>query len=212
MNLKLKICGMKEPDNIRQVIKYNPDYLGFIFYPGSPRYAGGDIEELSVLNISSSIQKVGVFVNEDPEVVRQIASKMSLDMVQLHGNETVTDCIEFRRSGLKVIKVFSVGEHFEFKIMEPYVEHVDYFLFDTKGKYYGGNSIPFDWEIIEKYPFRIPFFLGGGIGIENIDLIPQIKNSSLFALDANSMLEVSPGMKDPGKVKTFREKFDSINI
>lgn len=203
---------MKEPDNIRQVIKYNPDYLGFIFYPGSPRYAGGDIEKLSVVNISSSIQKVGVFVNEDPVLVKQIASKMSLDLVQLHGNETVMDCVEFRRSGLKVIKVFSVGEYFEFRIMEPYVEHVDYFLFDTKGEYYGGNSIPFDWKIIEKYPFSIPFFLGGGIGIENIYLVSQIKNPSLFALDANSMLEDSPGLKDPGKVKTFREKFDSINI
>ena len=208
--MKLKICGMKEPDNIRQVIKYRPDFLGFIFYPGSPRYAGGDIEKLSVMNIFSPIQKVGVFVNEDPEVVKQIAAKMSLDLVQLHGNETVADCIEFRRSGLKVIKVFSVSEHFEFKIMEPYVEQVDYFLFDTKGKYYGGNSIPFDWKILGKYPFRIPFFLGGGIGIENIDLVSQIKNPSLFALDANSRLEVSPGLKDPGKVKTFREKFDSI--
>jgi len=210
MNLKLKICGMKEPDNIRQVLKYNPDYLGFIFHPGSPRYAGRDIEKLSAVNISASIQKVGVFVNENPDVIKQIDSKMPLDLVQLHGNEPVTACIEFKRSGFKVIKVFSIGEDFDLTVMEPYIDHVDYFLFDTKGKYYGGNSIPFDWGIIEKYPFRIPFFLGGGIGIENIDLVPKIKNPSLYALDANSMLEVSPGLKDPGKVKLFREKFDRI--
>ena len=89
---------------------------------------------------------------------------------------------------------------------------MDYFLFDTKGKYHGGNSIPFDWKIMEDYPFNIPFFLGGGIGIENIDLIPQIENPFLFALDANSRLETSPGLKDLKKVKLFREKFDRIQI
>lgn len=210
MDLKLKICGMKEPDNIRQVIEYRPDYLGFIFYPGSPRYAGNDIVKLSKADIPPSIQKVGVFVNEKPDVVKHISSKMSLDMVQLHGNEPVSECKEYKISGLKVVKVFAVGEGFEFKVMEPYIGQVDYFLFDTKGKYYGGNSIPFDWAIIERYPFRIPFFLGGGIGIENIDLVPQIENPFLFALDANSMLEVSPGLKDPEKLKLFREKFDRI--
>ena len=210
MDLKLKICGMKEPDNIRQVMEYRPDYLGFIFYPHSPRYAGNDIEKLGKTDIPSSIQKAGVFVNDVPDVVKHISSTMSLDLVQLHGNEPVSECEEYKTSGLKVVKVFSVGEDFEFEIMEPYIGHVDYFLFDTRGKYYGGNSIPFDWAIIEKYPFRIPFFLGGGIGIENIDLVTQIENPFLFALDANSMLESSPGYKDPGKVKLFREKFDKL--
>lgn len=210
MNLKLKICGMKDPKNIRQVIKYKPDYLGFIFYTGSPRYAGGNIKNLSALNISSSIQKVGVFVNESPDKAKEICSKMSITLVQLHGNEPVSACEEYKRSGIKVIKVFSVGDDFNFDIMEPYENHVDYFLFDTKGKYYGGNSIPFDWEIIEKYPLKKPFFLGGGIGIENIDLISRIKNPNLFSLDANSMLEASPGLKDPDKIKLFREKFDRI--
>lgn len=210
MNLKLKICGMKDPENIRQVIKYKPDYLGFIFYTGSPRYAGGNIKNLSALNISSSIQKVGVFVNESPDKAKEICSKMSINLVQLHGNEPVSACEEYKRSGIKVIKVFSVGDDFNFDIMEPYENHVDYFLFDTKGKYYGGNSIPFDWEIIEKYPLKKPFFLGGGIGIENIDLISRIKNPNLFSLDANSMLEASSGLKDPDKIKLFREKFDRI--
>jgi phosphoribosylanthranilate isomerase len=210
MNLKLKICGMKYPDNIREVIKFRPDYLGFIFYPGSPRYAGGNIEELSKMNIPSSVSRIGVFVNERTNKIKQIAPSISLDMVQLHGKEPVADCIELKKSGLKVIKVFSVGEDFDFSQMEPYIDHVDYFLFDAKGKYHGGNSLPFDWEIIEKYPFRIPFFLGGGVGLENIDLIKKIRNPYLYALDANSRLEVSPGLKDPDKVKLFRTKFDKL--
>ncbi len=203
---------MKFPDNIREVIKYRPDYLGFIFYPGSPRYAGENLDELSKLNIPSSILKTGVFVNESIDKIKQITSSISLDMVQLHGKEPVTDCIELKRSGLKITKVFSVGEDFDFNLMEPYVGNVDYFLFDTKGKYHGGNSIPFDWQIIEKYPFSIPFFLGGGIGLENIDLVKQIKNSYLYALDANSRLEISPGLKDPEKIKLFRRKFDKLYI
>ena len=210
MDLKLKICGMKEPDNIRQVIQYKPDYLGFIFYTGSPRFAGNDIERLLTVDIPPSIQKVGVFVDEKPDIVKHISSKMSLDLVQLHGHEPVSECKEFKVSGLKIVKVFPVGADFDFNFMEPYIGHVDYFLFDTRGKYHGGNSIPFDWKIIENYPFNIPFFLGGGIGIENIDLIPQIENPFLFALDANSRLETSPGIKDLKKVKLFKEKFDRI--
>lgn len=201
---------MKYPDNIREVIKYQPDYLGFIFYPGSPRYAGENMGELSTLDIPYSIKKTGVFVNESTYKIKQIAKSISLDMVQLHGKEPVADCIELRKSGIKIIKVFSVGEDFEFSQMQPYADHVDYFLFDTKGKYHGGNSIPFDWEIIEKYPFNIPFFLGGGMGIENIDLVKQIKNPYLYALDANSRLETSPGLKDPEKVKLFRKKFERL--
>lgn len=201
---------MKYPDNIREVIKYQPDYLGFIFYPGSPRYAGENMGELSTLDIPYSIKKTGVFVNESTYKIKQIAKSISLDMVQLHGKEPVADCIELRKSGIKIIKVFSVGEDFEFSQMQPYADHVDYFLFDTKGKYHGGNSIPFDWEIIEKYPFKIPFFLGGGMGIENIDLVKQIKNPYLYALDANSRLETSPGLKDPEKVKLFRKKFERL--
>jgi phosphoribosylanthranilate isomerase len=210
MNLKLKICGMKFPGNIREVIKYQPDFLGFIFYPGSPRYAGDNIEELSKMNIPPSIKKIGVFVNERKDKIKRIASSMSLDMVQLHGQESVADCMELKKSDLRVIKVFSVGEDFDFNLMEPYVNDIDYFLFDTKGKYHGGNSMPFDWEIIERYPFRIPFFLGGGIGPENIDLVKQIRNPYLYALDANSRLETSPGLKDPEMVKLFRKKIDRL--
>ena len=210
MKIKLKICGMKYLDNIREVIKYRPDYLGFIFYRGSPRYAGDNMEELSKMNIPPAIKKTGVFVNESTKRIKQIASSVSLDMIQLHGKEPVTDCIELKKSGLKITKVFSVGEDFDFSLMEPYAGHVDYFLFDTKGKYHGGNSIPFDWEIIEKYPYNIPFFLGGGIGLENIDLVKQIKNPYLYALDANSRLETSPGLKDPEKMKLFRKKFDRL--
>jgi len=203
---------MREPENIRQLIRYTPDYIGFIFYPGSPRYAGDHIPEIHNLSIPEGIQKVGVFVNEDIDTVFKIHSQLSLDVIQLHGKESVKDCIEIRKAGLKVAKVFSVGADFDFKIMKPYADHVDFFLFDTKGKYYGGNSLPFDWQVLEDYPYERPFILGGGIGIDNVAMVSQISSSYLYGLDANSQLEQAPGLKDMDKIKTFKEQFDKIQI
>jgi len=212
MNLKLKICGMRDPDNIREVIRYAPDYLGFIFYKGSPRYVGDHLEQIRKVSIPESVIKVGVFVNENYGEILKMREKLPFDLVQLHGNETYTLCEKLKKKGLEVIKVFSVGNDFDFDHMAPYIDYVDYFLFDTKGKYYGGNSVAFDWNIVEKYPYQIPFFIGGGIGIDNIRDIKVIKNPYIHAVDANSMLETSPALKDIRKVETFRKQFDQINI
>jgi phosphoribosylanthranilate isomerase len=212
MDVKLKICGMRDPDNIREVIQYSPDYIGFIFYMGSPRYVGDHLEQIRKVQIPTTIRKVGVFVNEYTSKILQMREKLYFDMVQLHGNEAFTLCEKLKNEGLEVIKVFSVGEDIDFDQMKPYLEYVDYFLFDTKGKNYGGNSIAFDWNLINDYPFQIPFFLGGGIGIENIEEIQGITNPYLYAIDANSRLEISPALKDISKVKEFRKQFDQINI
>lgn len=212
MDLKLKICGMRDPDNIREVIRYAPDYLGFIFYMGSPRYVGDHLEQLQKVVIPATIRKVGVFVNEYCSKILQMREKLHFDMVQLHGNEAFTLCEKLKNEGLEVIKVFSVGEAIDFDQMKPYLGYVDYFLFDTKGKNYGGNSIAFDWKLINNYPFQIPFFLGGGIGIENIQEIRAVKSPYFHAVDANSRLETSPALKDIRKVDAFRKQFDQINI
>jgi phosphoribosylanthranilate isomerase len=203
---------MRDPENIREVIQYLPDYIGFIFYYGSPRYVGNQLEDIQKVNIPVTIRKVGVFVNEYLSKILQMRELLPFDIVQLHGNEAFTLCEKLKKQGLEVVKVFSVDEDFDFNQMEPYIDYVDYFLFDTKGKYYGGNSIPFDWKLIDKYPFEVPFFLGGGIGNDNIQEIQDIKNPFLYAIDANSKLEISPGHKDLKKVKSFRKQFDQINI
>jgi phosphoribosylanthranilate isomerase len=212
MNLKLKICGMRDPENIRKVIQYSPDYIGFIFYKGSPRYVGKHLEQIRKVSIPATIRKAGVFVNENRSEILRMRDKLSFNIVQLHGQEATSLCEKLKKEGLEVVKVFSVGEDFDFSQMHSYLDHVDYFLFDTKGKYYGGNSMVFDWNLIDKYPFRIPFFLGGGIGNDNIKQIREIKNPFLYAIDVNSRLEVSPGFKDIEKVKSFREQFDQLNI
>jgi phosphoribosylanthranilate isomerase len=203
---------MRIPDNIREVIQLSPDFLGFIFYEQSPRYVGDYLDKIREVGIPEKIKKVGVFVNEDLEGILVKREKLRFDLVQLHGNESFSLCQRLQQEGLEVIKVFSVGGRFDFDQMENYSDCVDYFLFDTKGKYYGGNNIPFDWSLIEGYPFDKPFFLGGGIGIDKLPDIGTITNKHLYAVDANSKLESSPGIKDLEKVKMFKEKFDKINI
>ena len=203
---------MREPENIRQLIQIHPDYIGFIFYEKSPRYAGNHIDIIKEVEIPTTIKKVGVFVNEDLDEILQLRTNLPFNVVQLHGSEPVSLCDELRKEGLEVIKVFSIGEEFDFEQMRPYIDFVDYFLFDAKGKYYGGNSLAFDWTKIDKYPFQKPFFLGGGIGNDNITEVHNIRNPYLYGVDANSKLEISPGKKDMEQVKIFSKQLEKIDL
>ena len=201
--IKLKVCGMRDADNVMQLAALKPDYMGLIFYPKSPRYVGEDFTLPT--DFPSSIRKVGVFVNEATSVIIKIVADLDLQAVQLHGNETVTQCRELRKLGIEVIKVFSIGEDFDFGVTETYEEVVDYFLFDTKGKYYGGNAKTFDWSILKKYHGRVPYFLSGGISPDNVKEIESLVDSNLYAIDVNSGVELSPGLKDISKVTEIKD-------
>lgn len=185
---------MKDAQNILDVATLQPDFMGFIFYKKSPRYVGDDFEIPS--GFPSSILRVGVFVNEESEKVIALSKKHKLDYLQLHGNESVEQVKELNDFGLKIIKVFSVDDDFDFSTTKGYQPYCEYFLFDTKGKYYGGNAKTFDWELLKKYDQHVPFFLSGGVNIENMDGINELQGMNLFALDVNSGVEISPGVKD----------------
>jgi phosphoribosylanthranilate isomerase len=199
--MKLKICGMKYPNNILEVSQLLPDYLGFIFYEKSSRFFDGEIPE-----IPKSIKKVGVFVDATLEEIISKIEKYNLNAVQLHGNEDSTFCFELMgkiSTHIQTIKVFSVDDNFDFKVLENYENACDYFLFDTKGKLHGGNGVTFNWQILEKYNSKKPFFLSGGIGIEEIEKIVKslqcndsTKNLPIFAIDVNSKFEIEPGLKN----------------
>lgn len=209
--LKLKICGMKYHDNILAAAALQPDYMGFIFYPGSKRFMTEKIPELS-----EKIKKTGVFVNQPlSEVIAKI-KEFDLDAVQLHGEETVQYCeelllaLEQQKEGGKkteVIKAFAIDENFDFETLEPYHAVCDFFLFDTKGKERGGNGIAFDWELLRDQSLKKPFFLSGGIGLENsgsLQLFLATENGkNCYAIDVNSRFEIEPGLKDIEKVKMF---------
>jgi phosphoribosylanthranilate isomerase len=194
--MKLKICGMKYPDNILEVGSLLPDYMGFIFWQKSARYFDGEMPELP-----KSIKKTGVFVNESIPVIEEKTAKYDLQAIQLHGQESVAFCTELKTkfgTAVEIIKVFSADENFDFSVLKPYESVCDYFLFDTKGKLPGGNGTTFDWRILENYPSTKPFFLSGGIGIEELDSINEIlkTNLPLYAIDINSKFEIEPGLKN----------------
>ena len=216
--MKLKVCGMKYRDNIQQVAQLQPDYLGFIFYEKSSRYFDGEIHIPELKNI----KKVGVFVNESIDEVLFKIKKYELDAVQLHGDEPPEYCKSLRQfchaelvsashhQTIEIIKVFSIKDSFNFKTLKPYEDIVDYYLFDTKGKLPGGNGYTFDWEVLKDYPYQKPYFLSGGIGldeVENITSFLQTQESKYcYAIDINSKFEIEPGLKNIEKLIEFKSQ------
>ena len=217
--MKLKVCGMKYLENIQEVAALQPDYLGFIFYEKSKRNFDGIIPE-----ISKAIKKTGVFVNATIAFVVDKIQKYDLEAVQLHGDETFAYVRELRQAELvsashnelskkvqnniEIIKVFGIKEEFNFDILKPFENVVDYFLFDTKGKERGGNGVTFDWTVLGKYPYAKPFFLSGGIGLAQLEEIHKITKTSLpiYALDVNSKFELDTGLKSVNNLEKFKNE------
>jgi phosphoribosylanthranilate isomerase len=209
--MKLKVCGMKYLRNIRDLEEQvGPDWMGLIFYPPSPRFAGenADLEMSKV-----SMKKVGVFVNEPSASILQKVEAFGLSGVQLHGDETVGQVQEIKeKSGLEVFKVFKVKDEMLWSELESYLPWVDYFLFDTYTKDHGGSGKTFDWGVLRDYPFEKPFLLSGGVDMDQVHAISELKkNLHQFAgLDINSKFEIEPGLKDIAKVKGFKEELKNI--
>jgi len=188
--MKIKICGMKYPENISALGELLPDYMGFIFWEKSSRFFDGILPELP-----KSIKKVGVFVNASSEEIQNKIEQYQLDLIQLHGQESVAFCKSLEDLPVEIIKVFSVDDTFDFTVLEDYELVCDYFLLDTKGKLPGGNGISFNWNLLEKYKSTKPLFLSGGIGLEEIQKITEA-NLPIYAIDVNSKFEIEPGLKD----------------
>jgi phosphoribosylanthranilate isomerase len=206
--MKIKICGMKYPDNILEVGSLLPDYMGFIFWEKSARYFDGQLP-----NLPQSIKKTGVFVNASQEDILAKVSQYDLQAVQLHGHESVAFCQELQDTlakSIEIIKVFSVDSTFDFDELKPFESVCDYFLFDTKGKLPGGNGTTFDWKVLEKYPSHKPFFLSGGIGLDEIDLVNEIVKTDLpiYAIDVNSKFEIEAGLKNKEELHRFKQKIN----
>ncbi len=205
--MKIKICGLKFESNILDLSKLEPDYMGFIFWEKSKRLVTGSSPNLS----QTKIKKTGVFVNADFEKIKDKVHVHKLEAIQLHGQESPEFCKKIKNLGVEIIKTFSIDENFNFNILEKYKLCSDYFLFDTKGKYPGGNGISFDWEILRNYNYEKKFFLSGGIGIESINAIKKIKNLDLplFGVDINSKFEINPGKKNIELIKSFKRSLDN---
>jgi len=194
----IKVCGMRHADNIRMVEDLGVDWLGFIFYPKSPRY----VSELPGY-LPAKAKRVGVFVNETKENIQIIADRFSLDYIQLHGKESPEYCTNIQQTGLKTIKAFSLKKTADINITADYEGTCDYFLFDTKCKQHGGSGNQFDWDILEHYTGKTPFLLSGGINEFSAESLKRINHPMLTGYDINSRFEKSPGMKDTIRIEKF---------
>ena len=197
--MKIKVCGLKHPENIEAVTALQPDYVGFIFYGKSPRYmAGLSVDVLK--NIPATIKKTGVFVNESAENITSLITEYGFDVIQLHGDESPEFCAGFKGK-VTVIKAFGINEDFDFEQLKDYANNVDLFLFDTKAKEYGGSGKTFNWNILDNYKLDVPFFLSGGIGPENIAEVKNITHPQFYGVDLNSRFEIEPGLKNIEKLE-----------
>jgi phosphoribosylanthranilate isomerase len=194
--MKIKVCGMRDKENIEALMALKPDFMGFIFYPGSPRFAGDQLDKDLLLSFPSEISKTGVFVTEDEDYILKQTETYQLQFVQLHGNAGPGLCRNLKDKGIGIIKAFSVDDQFDFDKTGEFKSCSDYFLFDTKGDGYGGHGVSFNWEILHKYDQEIPFLLAGGINSDNIAGLALLKDTNILGIDVNSRFEISPGFKD----------------
>jgi phosphoribosylanthranilate isomerase len=207
--IQLKVCGMRNPLNIEEVAVLAPDFMGFIFYRPSKRFVGDDFRVPA--SLPEQIKRVGVFVNEEMDLVLQKVAQHGLDFVQLHGEELPVVCKKLKNH-VGVIKVFLVDENFQFDTLKPYVPFVDYFLFDTKSASYGGSGKKFDWKLLSRYTEPVPFFLSGGVNTDNILQALALSHPQFVAVDVNSGVESDYAVKDISKIINLKSKIVNHEI
>lgn len=201
--IRVKVCGLTDPSNVKIISGCGPDYLGFIFYPQSKRFVGHLPDKTLFSGIPEGVKKTGVFVNEEPDRILELAEYLELHVVQLHGNESVSCCKSIKASGLTVIKAFGADAGFDPQSTDRFSDVCDFFLFDTKHADYGGSGKKFDWNILNDYSFKKPFFISGGIGPEDKTVKSIVTNDRFFGVDINSRFETSTGIKDANTVRNF---------
>ncbi len=201
--MKIKVCGITSVEQLSALEAMDVDYAGFIFYSKSARYAGEKLEGHQKEIKTFSIQKVGVFVNEELEEVKRKIGCFGLSAVQLHGDESAEYCLSLMPLA-QVVKVFRLkGTEDVQALLEPFKNACHYFLFDTNTKEYGGSGKQFNWKVLEETKLNKPFFLSGGIGPEDVEKIKMFQNPFVHAVDINSCFEKAPGEKDMKTVAQF---------
>ena len=199
----IKVCGMRDADNIRAVAKTGVNWMGMIFWPRSSRH----VADLSAANaIPCGIERVGVFVDQSCEDIIDIAEKCRLDVIQLHGKESRESILALRgrlRKGVRLMKAISVGATDDIGKASEYEDIVDYLLFDTKCTTVGGSGKQFDWSVLDEYNGSTPFLLSGGIGPDDAEAVSLFRHPLMMGIDLNSRFETAPAYKDVEKLSTF---------
>lgn len=224
--MMVKVCGMREPDNIRAVSELGIDMIGLIFWPKSPRYVSsmpvraGIVPDMANSQVGESLEEnqkrvktVGVFVDEMPQTVITHAYNYTLDFIQLHGNESPVYIDNLKRTlipdilpDVKIIKALSIKEASDVARWQEYDGHADMLLFDTKCTCAGGSGEQFDWSVLDLYDGNIPFLLSGGIGPDDAERIKDFHHPMCVGIDLNSRFEDAPALKNVEKLRAFINK------
>nr|WP_303117530.1 phosphoribosylanthranilate isomerase [uncultured Prevotella sp.] len=214
----IKVCGMRDADNIRDISALGVDMIGLIFYPPSPRYvqqfsSGAGIIPDYAPDMGKTPLRVGVFVDDMPQNIVTRVYNYKLDYIQLHGNEPRETLENLRatidpdiKPKIKIIKAISVSSAEDIKKYKEYVGAADLFLFDTKCKTVGGSGEQFDWQVLQAYDGDVPFLLSGGIGPDDAERIKNFHHPKCIGIDLNSKFEIEPALKNVVKLKQFLVK------
>lgn len=207
--MKIKVCGMRDPQNIRAVEELGIDLMGFIFYPRSPR----NVESVPSY-LPEHVQRVGVFVNEPIAQVCSRVREFGLNAIQLHGTENAAYISELRLRcpGKTLIKALNIASAQDLSQAGEYMDLVDYMLFDTKAQLVGGNGQQFDWSVLDSYHGPLPFILSGGIGPADAERILSFSHPYLAGIDLNSRFETAPALKDVEALRSFIQKLNKTTL
>ncbi len=203
--MKIKVCGITDADQMKELDAMGVDYAGMIFYDKSPRYVLPMLRSKTLLAQQLLLQKVGVFVNETENNILDQVENYELNLVQLHGKETPELCRSLGRK-VPVIKVFSVNNETRNIdwMVAPYKQACNYFLFDYAAKdLYGGSGKQFEWKMLNDAVIGKEFFLSGGIAPGDADLLKAFSHPFFYGVDINSKFEISPGVKNLSLVREF---------
>jgi len=204
--LKLKVCGMRDSENITALSEIQPDFIGFIFHEKSSR----NISQAVLTDTPKSIFRVGVFVNKSIAFIAHKIKQYHLDYIQLHGNESPEFCKEVKNLEVGVIKAFNISRNFDFSSLSSYEQQCDYLLFDAFGEQAGGNGITFNWDLLSKYKGNTLFLLSGGIDDTMAHEIKNITHPKFIGIDINSGFELKPALKNIAKIECFSRSIRNI--
>lgn len=194
----IKVCGLTDGRNIREVEESGADLFGFIFHNNSPRC----VREVPS-HLPPGASRVGVFVDRDESAILASAREFGLGNIQLHGSESPGLCLRLRDRGFRVIKAFGVGQEGLTGKWQEYTGCCDMFLFDTMTASAGGSGRSFDWNALDTYTGETPFLLSGGIGPESAERLKNFRHTRLAGYDLNSRFETAPGIKDAQAIGKF---------
>lgn len=205
--IKVKICGLSSPETVQAAIDAGADFVGFVFYPRSPRAVTPAQAAQLARAVPASVKKVGLFVDADDAAIASVLDQVKLDYLQLHGDETPERVAQIRaRFGVPLLKAIAISEPANIDRARSYEAVCDMLLFDarpprTADALPGGNGLVFDWTLIAGHVWARPWMLSGGLDVQN--LAEAVRISGAMMVDVSSGVESAPGVKEPEKIRAF---------